>query len=243
MKQLLFRGLEFVESAAAFARGKGYGGMSIDREVGSVCSLLGHKPTLVIDIGGNVGNWAAAMLKTATECRIHIFEPAATNVAMLNERFGNEPRITVAPFAAAEHAGDAKLFADSAGSSLASLTQREIANVDFSYAEQVKVVRFEQYWRDVLGAAPIDVAKLDVEGHELDALKGFGAALDHVGVVQFEFGGTSLDTRIYFRDIWKLLTGHGFAIYRVSPFGLYQIKRYKEREESFNISNYVAKRV
>jgi hypothetical protein len=49
------------------------------------------------------------------------------------------------------------------------------------------------------------MVKMDIEGHELTALKGFGAALDVARVLQFEFGGCNIDSRTYFQDFWYFL--------------------------------------
>ena len=45
--------------------------------------------------------------------------------------------------------------------------------------------------------------KIDVEGHELDVLKGFGELIKKVRLIQFEFGGTNIDSKTYLRDFWE----------------------------------------
>lgn len=83
--------------------------------------------------------------------------------------------------------------------------------------------------------------KIDIEGLELAALRGFGAALDATSVLQFEFGGCNIDTRSYFRDFWTLFQRRGFTLYRITPFGLDRIARYRESDEFFSTTNYVAR--
>jgi hypothetical protein len=86
------------------------------------------------------------------------------------------------------------------------------------------------------------VVKLDVEGHEMDALQGAGQLLNGVRVVQFEFGICHIDTRTYFRDFWDFLTGLGFRIHRLGPNGLRALDQYSERDEVFAQTNYFAAR-
>lgn len=72
------------------------------------------------------------------------------------------------------------------------------------------------------------------------ALQGFGEAIRHTRVVQFEFGGCNIDTRTYSRDFWYFFRQRGFRLYRLTPFGLFGIDTYDERLENFTTTNYVA---
>ncbi|TNF59668.1 MAG: FkbM family methyltransferase [Rhodobacteraceae bacterium] len=193
-------------------------------------------------MGGNVGNYTAALLAAYPEARVVTFEPSATNIDKLTRRFTGDARVTLVPCAVSDRVGEAQLWADTPGSGLGSLTKRDLSfrNLDFDASETVRTLRFEEYWRDALEAAPIDILKLDIEGHELDALRGAGAAIAHVRAVQFEFGGTNIDTRTYFKDFWDFFTPRGFALHRITPFGPLHIARYSEREESFTTTNYIA---
>lgn len=111
---------------------------------------------------------------------------------------------------------------------------------NLSAKKLVKTIRFEDYWNKEMNCCEIDVLKLDIEGHEFDALQGCGEALKSTRVVQFEFGGCNIDTRTYFRDFWTLFNDLGFEIYRIAPIGEMQIFRYKERDEIFSTTNYLA---
>ena len=82
--------------------------------------------------------------------------------------------------------------------------------------------------------------KIDVEGHELDVLKGFGDLIVKTKLVQFEFGGTNIDTRTFFQDFWYFFTKKNFRIYRISPKGKILINKYDEKHEYFLTTNYIA---
>ena len=66
-----------------------------------------------------------------------------------------------------------------------------------NFEEQVSLIRFDEYWKnkDQL----IDYVKIDVEGHELDVLEGFGDLINKIKLIQFEFGGCNIDTRTFFK--------------------------------------------
>jgi len=105
------------------------------------------------------------------------------------------------------------------------------------------VIRFEDYWKSELGSENIDFVKLDIEGHELDALNGFGDALKFIKVIQFEFGGCNIDTRTFWQDFWYFFTENNFVLYRITPFGITKIKKYRELDEFFSTTNFLAKRI
>jgi hypothetical protein len=104
----------------------------------------------------------------------------------------------------------------------------------------VQKIRFEDYWISVLGSRTIDLLKLDIEGHEMDALTGCGFAVTHAKVIQFEFGGCNIDTRTFFFDFWIFFAERNFRLYRISPFGLLPIVDYREIDKFFVTTNYLA---
>jgi FkbM family methyltransferase len=237
-----FRVLSLVERAAAYAQGKGYGAATTAREIDLLLGLLTHPPRLAIDIGGNIGHYAAELRRRKPELEIHVFEPSAENIARLTARFELDGLIKLVPCAVSDDVGSATLFSDKAGSGLGSLTKRRLDhfNIAFDVAETVNTIRFEDYWRDQLQSRQIDLAKIDVEGHELAVLKGFGNALNATAIFQFEFGGCNIDTRTYFQDFWYLFEQHQFALYRITPLGAERVAQYRESDEFFSTTNYLA---
>lgn len=244
MKAVLFELARALEKLAAKWQGKGGGTRSIEREIAVLAGLTGNAPALALDIGGNAGDYTAALLRRPPGLEVHVFEPELSNIARLNQRFAGSANVTVAPFAVSDHTGTASIYSDKEGSGLTSLSQRDLDHLDIrlSRVQETQLVRIEDYWRDTLGARPIDLVKLDIEGHELAALQGFGAALAQTRAIQFEFGGANIDTRTYFRDFWKFFASHGFHIFRITPLGAQKLTRYRERDEFFSTTNYIALR-
>lgn len=231
-----------VEKRAAYLCGKGYGTATIKQEVRMVSSLLGRSPRLAVDIGGNVGDYSAELLRVFPDLDLHVFEPATTNVARLKKRFAQHEKVSLQQAALSDAAGRMTLFADRDGSGMASLAQRQLGNFDIKFdpMEEVEVRRFDTYWKLALSERPIDIVKIDVEGYELMVLRGFGDAIRHVRVLQFEFGGTNIDTKVFFRELWRFFEDAGFDLYRITPIGAMRIERYQERDETFIIANFIA---
>ncbi len=244
MLHRLYLLLERIERKAAYLRGKGFASRTAEQEAGWVHDLLGFPPRLAIDIGANVGHYTAELRRRTGSVEIHAFEPSSVNVGRLRARFAADETIVIVPAALSNTSGEATLFANVPGSPLGSLTQRKLDNLGIALdlEEVVSTLRFEDYWRDRLAKRPLDIVKLDVEGHELAVLEGFGEAIDHVKALQFEFGGCNIDTRTYFRDFWRFFSARSFDLYRITPIGYEYISEYREAEEFFSLANFIAVR-
>ncbi len=205
-------------------------------------SFLDTEPNLIIDIGGNRGDYTEIILNQYPFAEIHIFEPSKKNIDLLESRFGMYDLVSVVPVALSNVSGSASLFANESGSGLASLTKRRLEHFDvsFDFEEKVETGRFEDYWKNELGSRSIDCVKIDVEGHELNVLEGFGQSLEVVKALQFEFGGCNIDTRTFFQDFWYFFKSYNFDIYRISPLGAQQIVAYSETDEFFSTTNFIA---
>jgi FkbM family methyltransferase len=166
-----------------------------------------------------------------------MFEPAASNVALLRARHPAEIAI---PMGLSDRATSATLYTNADGSGLASLHQRRLDHYDISHeaGELVSTTTLDDYCSE--NSLAVDVLKLDIEGHELAALKGALRTLPEIRAVQFEFGGCNIDSRCFFQDFWYLFTAAGFELYRITPFGPRKLDRYRETDEQFTIANYVA---
>jgi len=81
---------------------------------------------------------------------------------------------------------------------------------------------------------------MDIEGHELFALEGLGCAIRHIKAIQIEFGGANIDTRTFFQDFWYFFVQHNYDLFRITPFGVQKINKYKEQDEFFLTTNFIA---
>ncbi len=233
-----------IERAAARRQGKGWGSGSVEHELRAAGSLMGNNTdiTLAIDVGGNVGNYTGAIRTVHPGAEVHMFEPSKTNIDILMGRFSDDSQVTVQPFALSSSVSEATLYSDKPGSGLGSLTRRRLDHRgnDFDVSETISTRIFDDYWKETLGSRRIDLFKLDIEGHELDALNGSVEALANTRVVQFEFGGCNIDTRTFFQDFWYFFTERNFALYRITPGGVALVDKYRERDEFFSTTNYLA---
>lgn len=86
--------------------------------------------------------------------------------------------------------------------------------------------------------------RLDLEGHELEALKGAEEMLERkpINAIAFEFGGCNIDSRTYIKDFWRLLVyQHHFSFYRLLPKRRFRrLSKHSESLEEFSRSNILA---
>ena len=198
-------------------------------------------PKLFVDIGGNVGNYSLEIRKYFPNVNIHIFEPQKINIIILENKFIYDTKIKINKNALSDCETKMILYSNTLGSGLASLSKRNLDhfNINFDLTEEVSVIRFEDYWKSTLGSQIIDFVKIDVEGHELNVLNGFGDAINFCKLIQFEFGGCNIDTRTFFHDFYIFFKNNKFEIYRLTPIGLQLIENYSEFDESFITTNFL----
>jgi len=206
-------------------------------------------PIMIFDVGANQGNYTSEALNRlgSRELEIHCFEPAKTTFEILSKKHGGDKRIKLNNSGLADERKKAILYMDQEGSVLASLTERKIEHWQINHGkikEEVTIDTLDAYCREK-EIDRIDLLKIDVEGHELDVLKGANELIkgDQVHLVQFEFGGCNIDTRTYFRDFYHFFNDNGFVLFRILPTSkLMPIPYYTEHEEKFNTMNYIAAR-
>ncbi len=83
--------------------------------------------------------------------------------------------------------------------------------------------------------------KVDVEGHELEVLKG-GRNLfikGQVKIIQFEYGACNIDARVFLKDIFDFFKGMNYFFFKIYPKYVKFIKQYKERLENFLYQNWL----
>jgi len=130
----------------------------------------------VWDIGANVGLYTDKFLRQVGPTgRVVAFEPSPRNAGGLQTRFNNVSQVTVCPVALAEQSGVATFFVNGdAGGTTDSLVERSAGAV----AHQVAVHRGDEYF----ATFPPSVIKIDVEGFELEVLRGMPAVLSSPGL-------------------------------------------------------------
>jgi FkbM family methyltransferase len=162
---------------------------------------------LFIDVGANVGTYTIWAAELGAE--VIALEPAADTFALLQENIAlNAYQVTAVQAAAGDHCGTARFTSGlDAGNSLASdgPVVTELVTVDA-----------------LIGDRRVAGMKVDVEGFEIDVLRGAARALAdrRIGLIQVEWNEMSiLAVGADRRPVAELLAGYGYRLYRPDVTG------------------------
>jgi FkbM family methyltransferase len=214
----------------------------------SICNFLKQRlkpPYCIFDVGSNKGQYPQMIIDniTADDFSIHCFEPGHETFKILEKSYKEDKRIKLNNIGIGKAKGETVLHFDSVGSRMASLTKRRLDHfgIYFNKSEKVEINTIDNYCSEN-AINHIHLLKLDIEGHELDALDGARKMFDKksIDIVTFEFGGCNIDTRTFFQDFWYFFSGINMKIFRITPSGyFYPIESYKEIYEQFRTTNFM----
>lgn len=239
--------LWIVEEKAQIAMGKGFGASSTEDEASAIAYFVkkhNFQQLCVLDVGANLGNWTASIIEALPGVSVVAFEPSQKAFSHLTDRYRFTTNVHLVNKALGRVDAETSLYADESASGLGSMTRRRVQHfgIEFNYEEKIEVIQLDT-WLSTEGINhKPNILKMDVKGHELDVLAGSTNSLGAIRIVQFEFGGSNIDTRTYFQDFWYFFHKLNFQIYRISPSGPKIISNYRESDETFRPTNYLAVR-
>ncbi len=203
-------------------------------------------PYVLFDVGANTGEYSAALLDrfSSVPAFVHAFEPSTRTYAELAKRLGGRDRVALHNIGFSDANGPRALYAADGLSGLSSVYPRVLdhRNIHMRQTETVMLRTLDDFCREE-SIDRIDFLKLDVEGHEFNVLKGSERMLreGRISAIQWEFGGSNINLRTYFRDFFYLLNDT-YRIFRIVKDGLYPMPKYWEGLEIFDTVNYFAER-
>jgi FkbM family methyltransferase len=165
--------------------------------------VSGPRP-VIFDVGANIGDYSAMLLRSFPSATVHAFEPHPATFARLKERRW-EGSVTCHEVAVGGAEGVRRLYdrADMNGSSHASLHEVVISGI---HHQQVVSVDVRATTLDTVAAERaidfIDFLKIDTEGSELEVLNGASRLIgrEAIGCIQFEFNEMNVASRVFLRD-------------------------------------------
>lgn len=209
-----------------------------------VSKKLEKEQSLVLfDVGANVGTYSKLLFDVfGRKAKIYSFEPSEKTYELFLETTKNIDTVIPNNFGFSDKEYCESLFTNVAGSGLASVYKRRLDHFEIvlDEVEEIRLSTVDTYCAEN-GISRIHFLKLDVEGHEVNVLNGAGKMIDNkrIDFIQFEFGGCNIDSRTYFQDFFYLLKNN-YIIYRILKDGLHEIVSYKETDEIFITTNYLA---
>jgi len=203
-----------------------------------------NKSFVFFDIGANIGEYTDMILKYVkiNNLEAHLFEPQKTCFDTITNKFTDGQKIHLNHFGLSNIKEDTLLYKDFDQSGLASVNKRNLThyNKEMNETEPISLQLASSYITQN-NIKKINLIKIDIEGHELSALSGFGNFLSpkNVDFVQFEYGGANLDSHTSLLDLFTFFETKGFVVCKMMKNRL-EIQSYKPRFENFMYQNWVA---
>ena len=222
--------------------GKGATSITPEKEVEFIKYFLNENIDIAFDIGANIGVYSDLLLKNFNINNLFLFEPSKKSYIELTKKYKNTDNLKILNFGLSDKKEQVPLFADYEGSSGSSVYKRKLEhlNITFTKQEKINLIKFDDFYSKEINGKTIDLMKLDIEGHEYFAFEGMRNCINSIKLIQFEFGGCHIDSRTYFQDFYYYFNEFDFDIYRMRPNVLIKINSYKESDEYFHYSNFLA---
>ncbi len=178
---------------------------------------------LVLDVGANAGPFATALRDSGYLGRIVSFEPQRSAFAILESVSAGDAAWDCYRLAlgASDSRLDLHVAGNSSSSSLLEMTERHVAGAPESRyvaSEVVAVTRLDSMRADIVKPDDAVYLKIDVQGFELEVLRGAEEVLDQVVVVESELSFTTLyEGGAVFAEVLAYLGEHGFDLISLDP--------------------------
>jgi FkbM family methyltransferase len=200
---------------------------------------------ILFDVGAHAGDYTLLLKEVfGNNSMVYSFEPARDTFHELESNLTGQGNVRLCNFGLGDKQASLTLYSTPASPGLASLYQRQLDhyNIRMDRTEEVEIRTIDDFCNEN-GINHIHILKLDVEGHEISVLKGASKMINSgkIDFIQYEFGGTDIDSRVFFRDFYYLLKDR-YDLYRIVKDGLYKIEGYTEIYENFMSAMYMAKR-
>ncbi|BDA75740.1 hypothetical protein CAL7716_099060 [Calothrix sp. PCC 7716] len=189
-----------------------------DKEKLTRIKQLGFSPTCICDIGASNGSWTKSIAEVFPDASFHMFEPQAENPeykAGLAEILNSNIKCKLHPFALGSES--AKLSLSISHNPLGSSLLVEENSNYFPSSTVVDVISLDKVVKESAIPYP-QLLKLDVQGYELEILKGATSVLKHVEVILVEswlVRGYGSKTPLLL-ELSQWLAQHGFFLFDFS---------------------------
>ena len=199
---------------------------------------------VIFDVGADKGEYTCHCIRVNKHARVYAFEPHPKTFKILKSSFSGEG-VVVVNKAISSSKGEMQLYdyKNNEGSSHATLCQDVIEKVhgEESISCGVEVVTLDEFVTENK-IRKVHLLKIDVEGNEMNVLRGAKKSLekDIFDVIQFEFTQINSVSRVFMKDYFDLL-GARFSLYRLLPNGLLALGEYAPTsDEIYGYQNIVA---
>lgn len=194
-------------------------------DVGPFLVEVGDDAKVVLDVGSRHSLEALVMSRYLPNADIYCFEPNPDSYATCVENTADNDRISVVQYAASDSCGKVSFYPIDPSETVTPWFDGNLgassmyrSNGDYPYERyhqkeiEVDQIRIDEWCRDN-GIEQVDAVWMDVQGHALKCLEGFGDVLDSVRVIQVELEHKAIyDGQCLFPEVDEYLINKGFVL-------------------------------
>lgn len=207
--------------------------------------ILKKDADVIADVGANVGNYGILLRNRFPPARIYCFEPITET---FNQLVSNTKHMNIScqNVAVGSSKGTINFFRGTNDNDGTMVTAyKDAIDSIFTFAGTTEgninadMITLDDFFTDK--ESKINFLKIDVEGHELEVLKGAKKMIggNHIDIIQFEFNEFNIFSGSYLYDYYKILPQYKF--YRILPANkLYPLGEYNSTNEVFRYQNILA---
>jgi FkbM family methyltransferase len=198
----------------------------------------------LIDVGANNGDYSLLLAQKFEDAHIYSFEPMNDIFEDAKQALSTLKNVKLFNYGLHSEKGKITLYNSLDHHNDQISTSYKEGLVDFYKVENVQEFTIEVNTLDNFCAENnidiVDFLKIDVEGAEIDVLKGAQRLFkeDKITAIQFEFNDFNVSSRTFFKDFYDTLPGFNF--YRISKKGLLFMGKYATVHEIFVYQNILA---
>jgi FkbM family methyltransferase len=174
--------------------------------------------TLVLDVGASEGTYARQLRQLGFEGRIISFEPLSAPFAELERAAAADARWQCRRLALGAEVGEREInvAGNSSSSSLLEMKERHLRSAPqaaYVGTERIPIASLASIWPELVAEDDCVYLKLDVQGFELEALRGADTRLGSVDCVQAELSFVPLyEGAPDFLELIEFLGSRGFRL-------------------------------
>ncbi|MGY4538784.1 FkbM family methyltransferase [Mucilaginibacter sp. UYNi724] len=178
--------------------------------------------TTIFDIGAHAGSVSLELNNSFPNADIIAFEPVSASFDRFKANTVSIYKIKGYQLAAGNEADvlEIPIYSES--------TINTLKNAEYSIPpignEKITVIRLDEF-ANKNNISHIDILKIDVEGYELEALRGVGNFLQQVKYVYAEIGFERCPTKTHFTDMDVFMEQHGFRLVNIYELQHHYIDR------------------
>jgi FkbM family methyltransferase len=167
------------------------------------------QPSVILDVGANVGQSALGFAAAYPKAAVHSFEPFPASFRKLVANTAHLENVTAHRFGLGR--SDAVMQMN-----VGEVSTQNRLTTETSDSTIAVDIRAGAGLLDLLGLTEVSYLKIDTEGHDLEVLQGLTSALPRIDFIQVEAGMNAYNkTHVPFARLADFMFDHGFLLFHI----------------------------